>query len=109
MRKRPFLLLFVMFLAGVLVRFGAWPLLSALPVCLWCAGNRKQQGAGRWLVPFLGLLLFVAGVLRADGELRFRAAYLPEFMDGQEVRLAGTVLRVEEKPRCVYYYLTDCV
>lgn len=109
MRKRPFLLLFGMFLAGVLVRYGAWPLLSVLPVCLWCAGNRKQQGAGRWLVPFLGLLLFVAGVLRADGELRFRAAYLPEFMDGQEVRLAGTVLRVEEKPRCVYYYLTDCV
>lgn len=109
MRKRPFLLLFGMFLAGVLVRFGAWPLFLAAPVCLWCAGNRKRQGAGRWLVPFLGLLLFAAGVLRADGELRFRAAYLPELMDGQEVRLAGTVVRAEVKPRCVYYYLTDCV
>lgn len=39
---------------------------------------------------------------------RFQAAVLQKLTDGQEVRLAGKIDRIEPKTRCVYYYLKDC-
>ncbi len=39
---------------------------------------------------------------------RFQAAVPAGTTDGQEVRLAGKIDRIEPKTRCVYYYLKDC-
>lgn len=108
-KKRPFLVLLCMFLAGVLLRLGFWPAFFVLPVCLLAVWERRGRDIRRFLVPFLGLLLFAAGVWRTESELRFRDTYLQGLSDGQEVRLVGEIVRTEVKPRCICYYLTDCV
>lgn len=109
MRKRPFLLLACMFLAGILARrYCVWALLPAALVtaaAIW----RTEEGSRRGLLLACALFLLAAGALREGGEARFRNQYLPGLRDGQEVRLAGEVARVEEKSRLVHVYLTDCV
>lgn len=109
MRKRPLLLLLCMFLAGIFSRLGVWPLCLLLPPCLLAAADWDAKGWERWFMPTLCIFLFAAGAMRAESELRFRAAYLPELSDGEDIRLAGKLVRIEEKQRCVYYYLADCV
>ena len=48
------------------------------------------------------------GMLQMQRQIDFRQQYLQKLTDGQEVRLAGKIDRIEPKTRCVYYYLKDC-
>ena len=110
MRKRPFLLLACMFLAGV--QFGAGRAWYALPLAMVVvvyARPWQEKSPRRGLLFLLIFTLFAAGALRAESESRLQASYLPEFEDGQQVRLVGEITRIEERERCVCYRLTDCV
>lgn len=110
MRKRPFLLLACMFLAGV--QFGAGRAWYALPLAMVVvvyARPWQEKSPRRGLLFLLIFTLFAAGALRAEGESRLQASYLPELEDGQQVRLVGEITRIEERERCVCYRLTDCV
>ena len=110
MRKRPFLLLACMFLAGV--QFGAGRAWYALPLAMVVvvyARPWQEKSPRRGLIFLLIFTLFAAGALRAESESRLQASYLPEFEDGQQVRLVGEITRIEERERCVCYRLTDCV
>ena len=110
MKKRPLILLLCMFLAGVLLVYADfWPGLFLVPAGTYAAFRWQKERGMRLLMPLLCIGLFAAAALRTDSELRFRAAYLPELSAGEDIRLVGTVSRIEVKPRCVYYYLTDCV
>ncbi|MCM1282046.1 MAG: DNA internalization-related competence protein ComEC/Rec2 [Muribaculaceae bacterium] len=109
MGKRPFLLLACMFLAGILTwRYQAWQLLLLFALSL-CITAKTESGKRRWLLLGLMVVFFVAGALRTGGEEEFRKRYLPKLQDGQELRLLGEITRIEEKSRCVYLYLTDCM
>lgn len=55
-----------------------------------------------------GLPVCSFGVLQMQRQIDFRQQYLQKLTDGQEVRLAGKIDRIEPKTRCVYYYLKDC-
>lgn len=109
MRKRPFLLLACMFLAGILLcRYRLW----ILAPFLFLAGLvmlRGERGVRRRILLAALPVFLLAGALRMGGGMRSRGRYLPELTDGQEIRLVGEVAWIEEKPRCVYVYLTDCV
>lgn len=110
MRKRPFLLLACMFLAGV--QFGAGRAWYALPLAMVVvvyARPWQEKSPRRGLLFLLIFTLFAAGALRAESESRLQASYLPKFEDGQQVRLVGEITRIEERERCVCYRLTDCV
>jgi len=52
--------------------------------------------------------MFLLGMLQMQRQIDFRQQYLQKLTDGQEVRLAGKIDRIEPKTRCVYYYLKDC-
>lgn len=55
-----------------------------------------------------GLPGMFLGMLQMQRQIDFRQQYLQKLTDGQEVRLAGKIDRIEPKTRCVYYYLKDC-
>ena len=99
-----------MFLAGV--QFGAGRAWYALPLAMVVvvyARLWQEKSPRRGLLFLLIFTLFAAGALRAESESRLQASYLPEFEDGQQVRLVGEITRIEERERCVCYRLTDCV
>ena len=99
-----------MFLAGV--QFGAGRAWYALPLAMVVvvyARPWQEKSPRRGLLFLLIFTLFAAGALRAESESRLQASYLPEFEDGQQVRLVGEITRIEERERCVCYRLTDCV
>ena len=52
--------------------------------------------------------MLMLGALCFERQTAFRDAYLRRLCDGQEIRLAGKLYKVEEKTHCFYYYLTDC-
>ncbi|MCH5333393.1 MAG: DNA internalization-related competence protein ComEC/Rec2 [Agathobacter sp.] len=109
MRKRPFLLLACMFLAGILLcGYRVWILVPAPLLFGWFV--LKGEGGRRRRILLVAIPVFLAaGAFRMGGEMRFRGQYLPELRDGQEVRLQGEVAWIEKKSRCVYVYLTNCM
>lgn len=109
MRKRPFLLLACMFLAGILLcEYRVWIPAPALLLFGWLI-LKGERGRRRRILLIAVPAFLAAGVFRMGGEMRFRGQYLPELRDGQEVRLEGEVAWVEKKSRCVYVYLTNCM
>ena len=52
--------------------------------------------------------MLLLGALCVEKQDAFRSVYLSVLEEGQSVRLAGKINRVEEKTNCFYYYLTDC-
>ena len=108
MKKRPFLLLACTFLAGVLCSMhGMIVSVCALLLILY-AQPWKEKGVRKWMFAVGLPLFFFLGWFHTNHECAFRERYLQELSDGQEVQLAGRVVRVEEKSRYFYYYLTDC-
>lgn len=81
-----------------------------------CAGSsvtgiyHSMEGTGMRKVLFAAGLpgMFLLGMLQMQRQIDFRQQYLQKLTDGQEVRLAGKIDRIEPKTRCVYYYLKDC-
>lgn len=109
MRKRPFLLLACMFLAGILsCGYRVWIPVPALLLLGWFI-LKGERGRRRRILLIAVPAFLAAGAFRMGGEMRFRGQYLPELKDGQEVRLEGEVAWVEKKSRCVYVYLTNCM
>lgn len=109
MRKRPFLLLACMFLAGILLcGYHIWIPAPVLLLSGWFV-FRQERGVRRRILLAAAPVFLLAGAFCMGGRMRFRGRYLPELEDGQEIRLVGEVAWIEEKPRCVYVYLTDCV
>lgn len=109
MRKRPFLLLACMFLAGVLLcEYRVWIPVPALLLLGWFI-LKGERGRRRRILLIAVPAFLAAGAFRMGGEMRFRGQYLPGLKDGQEVRLEGEVAWVEKKSRCVYVYLTNCM
>lgn len=110
MKKRPLLLLLCMFLAGILfVYAGFWPALLPVLPGAYAAWRWQSERVMRFFMPLLCIGLAAAGALRTESELRFREGYMQKLAEGEDVRLVGEVYSIEVKPRCVYYYLTDCV
>lgn len=109
MRKRPFLLLACMFLAGVLSAETKAPVLGMPAFLLFLyAMPWKERGIRRVLFAAGLPLMFFLGMLRMSSETAFRGSYLPNLSDGQEVRLVGKIERIETKTYSFYYYLSDC-
>lgn len=108
MRKRPFLLLACVFLAGVLYSSKLFFLPVAAVLLMLYAQPWKEKGVRRCFYAIGLPLFFFLGVFRISSENTYRERYLQELQDGQSVRLAGKVARIEQKSRCFYYYLTDC-
>ena len=109
MRKRPFLLLACMFLAGILIKkLEAWYLLvPAGVIAVWAI--RKEVGMRRFILGVSVCFMLASGIFRMGAEEAFRSKYLPKLYDGQEIRLVGEIVGIEEKSRCICYYLTDCI
>lgn len=68
----------------------------------------KERGIRRVLFAVGLPLLFFAGNFNMQHSLQFRQNYMQKLTDGQEVHLAGKIARIENKTKCVYYYLTGC-
>ena len=68
----------------------------------------KERGI-RFAVLVAGMpVMLLLGALCVEKQDAFRSVYLSVLEEGQSVRLAGKINRVEEKTNCFYYYLTDC-
>ena len=109
MRKRPFLLLAVEFLLGIVCakeQLFAGVVLAIL--LLVYARPWKEQGIRKVLFAAGLPCLFVLGMLQMHRQMDFRQQYMQKLTDGQEVRLAGKIYRIEQKTKCDYYYLKDC-
>ena len=109
MRKRPVLLLACSFVSGLLYGGYQWPVCIAVAVVLLVyAAPWKESGLRRILFAAGIPLLFLLGMLHMERELAFRAGYMQQLCDGQTVKLAGKLNKIEKKKNCFYYYLTDC-
>lgn len=109
MRNRPYILFMCMFLSGILCALtgNKWITVFAALLFLYAAPWKEQKPRGAVFAIVLPLL-FVSGLVHTKRECAFRENCLKELKDGREVKLAGKVERVEQKPRCFYYFLTDC-
>ena len=109
MRNRPYILFMCMFLLGILCALtgNKWITVFAALLLLYAAPWKEQKPRGAVFAIVLPLL-FVSGLVHTKRECAFRENCLKELKDGREVKLAGKVERVEQKPRCFYYFLTDC-
>ncbi len=109
MRNRPYMLFMCMFLSGILCALtgNKWIAVFAALLYLYAA-PWKGEKPGRAVTAAVLPLLFVLGFLHTRRECAFRENSLKELDDGRKVTLAGKVERVEQKPRCFYYFLTDC-
>lgn len=109
MRNRPCLLFMCMFLLGILLARTKikWIIVFAMLLFLFAAPH-KEQGFRRVLFATVLPLLFLLGNIRTVREDTFRNNYLKELKDGSEITLAGKLNRIEQKSKCLYYYLTDC-
>ena len=84
--------------------FGGWN----RPVAFLYATPWKERGI-RFIALAIGMpVMLMLGALCFERQTAFRDAYLRRLCDGQEIRLAGKLYKVEEKTHCFYYYLTDC-
>lgn len=103
------LLLAGMFLLGIKWRATAqiWFLFAAVLLMLFVM-PWKERGIRRVLFAIGLPLLFLAGAFQMQYSQQFRQNYMQKLTDGQEVHLAGKIARIENKTKCVYYYLTDC-
>lgn len=109
MRKRPFLLLATEFLLGIVCVREQLPAWGALAVLLLVYTTPWKERGMRKVLFAAGLPgMFLLGMLQMQRQIDFRQQYLQKLTDGQEVRLAGKIDRIEPKTRCVYYYLKDC-
>lgn len=109
MRKRPFLLLATEFLLGIVCVREQLPAWGALAVLLLVYTTPWKERGMRKVLFAAGLPgMFLLGMLQMQRQIDFRQQYLQKLTDGQEVRLAGKIDRIEPKIRCVYYYLKDC-
>lgn len=109
MRKRPFLLLACMFLAGIMLGITRKPVFIGPVILLYFYAMPWKERGIRKVLFAAGLpLLFLLGLIHTNREIAFRERCLQRIEDGQEVRLAGKIDRIESKTRCFYYYLTDC-
>jgi competence protein ComEC len=98
-----------MFLTGILMGSTGMPFFM-IPAFLMLAYTTpwKEKGIRRVLFAVGLPITFILGLLHVNRELSFREQYLSKISDGQEIRLAGKVERIEAKTSCFYYYLTDC-
>lgn len=109
MRERPVLMLSLLFLLGILFGEKGWILFPVMgSLLLLYSEPWKEQGLRRLCFSVGLVLAFGLGWLHMEREISFRERSLSRMTEGQEVRLSGKLMRVEEKTRCNYYYLTDC-
>lgn len=109
MRERPVLMLSLLFLLGILFGEKGWILFPVMGILLLLYSEPwKEQGLRRLCFSVGLVLAFTLGWLHMEREISFRERSISRMSEGQEVRLSGKLMRVEEKTRCNYYYLTDC-
>lgn len=109
MRERPVLMLSLLFLLGILFGEKGWILFPVMgSLLLLYSESWKEQGLRRLCFSVGLVLAFVLGWLHMESEISFRERSLSRMTEGQEVRLSGKLMRVEEKTHCNYFYLTDC-
>ena len=109
MRKRPITLLACMFLTGILWKWTGLILSLGIGLLLYFYATPWKERGIRFAVLVAGMpVMLLLGALCVEKEDAFRGVYLSVLEEGQSVRLAGKINRVEEKTNCFYYYLTDC-
>ena len=109
MRKRPITLLACMFLTGILWKWTGLILSLGIGLLLYFYATPWKERGIRFAVLVAGLpVMLLLGALCVEKQDAFRSVYLSVLEEGQSVRLAGKINRVEEKTNCFYYYLTDC-
>lgn len=109
MRKRPITLLACMFLTGILWKWTGLILSLGIGLLLYFYATPWKERGIRFAVLVAGMpVMLLLGALCVEKRDAFRSVYLSVLEEGQSVRLAGKINRVEEKTNCFYYYLTDC-
>ena len=109
MRKRPITLLACMFLTGILWKWTGLILSLGIGLLLYFYATPWKERGIRFVVLVAGMpVMLLLGALCVEKQDAFRSVYLSVLEEGQSVRLAGKINRVEEKTNCFYYYLTDC-
>lgn len=109
MRKRPITLLACMFLTGILWKWTGLILSLGIGLLLYFYATPWKERGIRFAVLVAGMpVMLLLGALCVEKQDAFRSGYLSVLEEGQSVRLAGKINRVEEKTNCFYYYLTDC-
>ena len=109
MRKRPITLLACMFLTGILWKWTGLILSLGIGLLLYFYATPWKERGIRFAVLVAGMpVMLLRGALCVEKQDAFRSVYLSVLEEGQSVRLAGKINRVEEKTNCFYYYLTDC-
>lgn len=109
MRKRPITLLACMFLTGILWKWTGLILSLGIGLLLYFYATPWKERGIRFAVLVAGMpVMLLLGALCVETQDAFRSVYLSVLEEGQSVRLAGKINRVEEKTNCFYYYLTDC-
>ena len=109
MRKRPITLLACMFLTGILWKWTGLILSLGIGLLLYFYATPWKERGIRFAVLVAGMpVMLLLGALCVETQDAFRSVYLSVLEEGQSVRLAGKINRVEEKKNCFYYYLTDC-
>ena len=109
MRKRPITLLACMFLTGILWKWTGLILSLGIGLLLYFYATPWKERGIRFAVLVAGMpVMLLLGALCVEKQDAFRSVYLSMLEEGQSVRLAGKINRVEEKTNCFYYYLTDC-
>ena len=109
MRKRPITLLACMFLTGILWKWTGLILSLGIGLLLYFYATPWKERGIRFAVLVAGMpVMLLLGALCVEKQDAFRSVYLSVLEEGQSVRLAGKINRVEEKTNCFYYYLTDC-
>lgn len=109
MRKRPVVLLACMFLIGILWKRTGLGLVVGTGLLLFLYATPWKERGIRFIALAIGMpVMLMLGALCFERQTAFRDAYLRRLCDGQEIRLAGKLYKVEEKTHCFYYYLTDC-
>ena len=109
MRKRPITLLACMFLTGISWKWTGLILSLGIGLLLYFYATPWKERGIRFAVLVAGMpVMLLLGALCVEKQDAFRSVYLSVLEEGQSVRLAGKINRVEEKTNCFYYYLTDC-
>ena len=109
MRKRPVVLLACMILIGILWKRTGAVLVVGTGLLLFLYATPWKECGIRFVALAIGMpVILMLGAMCFTRQVAFRDAYLSRLCDGQEIRLAGKLYKVEEKTNCFYYYLTDC-
>ena len=98
-----------MFLTGILWKWTGLILSLGIGLLLYFYATPWKERGIRFAVLVAGMpVMLLLGALCVEKQDAFRSVYLSVLEEGQSVRLAGKINRVEEKTNCFYYYLTDC-